>query len=119
MSKATELYRCYTNDYTNRIQYLSELFYFKDNTVVFKGSSALRNAVKTKFKPSFKEGIDVINQLGLEYATIIVSNEANSLFLRHLRLNNDGKDLIANAIYADTKVKVATLYNGLKELKIC
>jgi hypothetical protein len=32
-------------------------------------------------------------------------------------LNNDGTDPIANAIYADTLVKVEILKNFLKELK--
>ena len=117
-AKAATLYISYTSiDRTNRIQSLSELFYFNGDTIVFRGSSALRNAVITKFKTSFTRDVNIINELGFEYARLIVSNQVNSLFMRHLRLNNDGKDPIVNEIYIDTLVKVEILHDGLKKLK--
>lgn len=117
-AKAATLYMSYTSiDDRNRIQSLSELFYFNGETIVFRGSSALRNAVITKFKTSFTRDVNIINELGFEYARLIVSNQVNSLFMRHLRLNNDGKDPIVNEIYIDTLVKVEIFEDGLKKLK--
>jgi hypothetical protein len=117
-AKATTLYISYTSiDDRNRIRSLSELFHFNGNTIVFRGSSALRNAVITKFKTSFTRDVNIINELGFEYARLIVSNQENSLFMRHLRLINDGKDPIVNEIYIDTLVKVEILEDSLKKLK--
>jgi hypothetical protein len=113
-SIASQLYSYYTKNSFHHEEVLSILFEKKDNgEILFRGSSTLRNAVKTKFSTLFKG--DVIYELGKEYATILVHKESELLSKLHLRLHNDGTDSVANAIYAVTRVKIGILYDTLKE----